>query len=100
MSNNLTAQWNNEIHKHTTGLKVLVLVGSAAIPPVTLLLTYDIILFSQTRFERIERDTRMEGLYCPLEYIRLKRCIIDEGHRRTWVPRAIETLLLRFLLHS
>ncbi|KAI1819868.1 SNF2 family N-terminal domain-containing protein [Xylaria intraflava] len=102
---NLVKQWQNEIKKHTTGLHVLVLVNQDPIPPIGELLSYDIILFSDTRFSRIRKDRQNgEGplldVYCPLEYIQFKRCIIDEGHKlgnggRTWkndVMRAMEGL--------
>ncbi|KAI1276165.1 SNF2 family N-terminal domain-containing protein [Xylaria sp. FL0933] len=102
---NLVKQWQNEIKKHTTGLKVLVLVNQDAIPSVTELLFYDVILFSETRFERIQKERSIgEGpsldIYCPLEYIHFKRCIIDEGHKlgngsRAWkndVMRVIDRL--------
>ncbi|KAI5926334.1 SNF2 family N-terminal domain-containing protein [Camillea tinctor] len=84
--NNLVKQWQDEIKKHTTGLNVLVLVDKNPIPPVTELLVYDIILFSEGRFEWIQKE-RSHGreiainTYCPLDYIQFKRCIVDEGHR-------------------
>ncbi|RYC56049.1 hypothetical protein CHU98_g10162 [Xylaria longipes] len=102
---NLVKQWQNEIKKHTTGLNVLVLVNKDTIPSITKLLFYDVILFSESRFERIQKErSNGEGpcqdVYCPLEYIRFKRCIIDEGHKlgngsRSWkndVMRVIERL--------
>ncbi|TRX98255.1 hypothetical protein FHL15_000900 [Xylaria flabelliformis] len=102
---NLVKQWQNEIKKHTTGLNVLVLVNQDTIPSVTELLFYDVILFSESRFERIQKErSNGEGcsrdIYCPLEYVRFKRCIIDEGHKlgngsRSWkndVMRVIERL--------
>ncbi|KAI0871269.1 SNF2 family N-terminal domain-containing protein [Hypoxylon argillaceum] len=102
---NLVKQWQNEIKKHTTGLKVLVLINKDIIPPVTELLCYDVVLFSETRFEHIQKE-RFNGegpvidIYCPLEYIHFKRCIIDEGHKlgngsRAWkndVMRVIDRL--------
>ncbi|KAL7628373.1 hypothetical protein AAE478_002575 [Parahypoxylon ruwenzoriense] len=99
---NLIKQWQNEITKHTTGLNVLVLVDKQPIPPVTALLNYDLILFSESRFERIERE-RSNGerptldVYCPLEYIRFKRCIIDEGHKLGNKGRAWKSDIMRVL---
>ncbi|KAI1858979.1 uncharacterized protein JN550_012241 [Neoarthrinium moseri] len=84
---NLVTQWQQEIRKHTSGLRVLTLAESkAAIPPLSVLLGYDIIIFSQHRFEKIERDRigtdgRPLDPPCPLEHMRFKRCIIDEGHK-------------------
>ncbi|KAF2970179.1 hypothetical protein GQX73_g3386 [Xylaria multiplex] len=102
---NLIKQWQDEINKHTTGLNVLVLVNNDPIPSTTELLFYDVILFSESRLERIQKE-RWNGdgpaldIYCPLEYIHFKRCIIDEGHKlgngsRAWksdVMRVIERL--------
>ncbi|KAI0459590.1 SNF2 family N-terminal domain-containing protein [Xylaria acuta] len=102
---NLVKQWQNEIKKHTTGLSVLVLVNKDTIPSITELLFYDVILFSESRFERIQKERsngegHSQDIYCPLEYMRFKRCIIDEGHKlgngsRSWkndVMRVIERL--------
>ncbi|KAI1259815.1 hypothetical protein F5Y18DRAFT_420540 [Xylariaceae sp. FL1019] len=83
---NLVKQWQNEIKKHTIGLDVLVIVARDPIPPVSELLKYDIILFSDSRLERIQKE-RSNGestpldTYCSLEHVQFKRCIIDEGHK-------------------
>ncbi|KAI0969947.1 SNF2 family N-terminal domain-containing protein [Xylaria arbuscula] len=102
---NLVKQWQSEIRKHTTSLNVLVLVNKDPIPSVTELLFYDVVLFSETRFERIQKERSSgegppQDIYCPLDHIRFKRCIIDEGHKlgngsRAWkndVMRVIERL--------
>lgn len=76
--NNLVRQWSQEIRKHTAGLKVLTLESKKGeIPSQEELLTYDIILFAQTRLEALQ------GLVSstPLANIHFKRCIVDEGHR-------------------
>lgn len=85
--NNLVTQWRQEISKHTSGLKCLVMTNSQhEIPPVSILLSYDVVLFSQARFEKIERtrndaEGRPATTHCPLEHMLFKRCIIDEGHK-------------------
>ncbi|GAP84946.2 putative snf2 family helicase protein [Rosellinia necatrix] len=102
---NLVKQWQNEIKKHTEGLNVLVLVNHDRIPSTPELLSYDVILFSETRFDRIQKERHIgEGALldtdCPLERIHFKRCIIDEGHKlgngsRSWksdVMRVIDRL--------
>lgn len=83
---NLVTQWREEIKKHTTGLEVLILVNHDPMPCVAELLAYDIVLFSQTRLDWIWTERRNgEGpqldTYCPLEHIRWKRSIVDEGHK-------------------
>ncbi|KAI1760503.1 SNF2 family N-terminal domain-containing protein [Hypoxylon sp. FL1150] len=71
--NNLVRQWEDEMKKHTTGLKLLVMVENQQLPPIKELLDYDIILFSETR---LGSDT--DSI---LDKIRFKRCIVDEGHK-------------------
>ncbi|KAI1504635.1 SNF2 family N-terminal domain-containing protein [Biscogniauxia marginata] len=101
--NNLVKQWQNEIKKHTTGLTVLVLVEKNPIPPVTELLTYDVILFSEGRFEWIQKELFLPNremaidIYCPLHYIHFKRCIIDEGHKLGNGSRAWKNDVMRVL---
>lgn len=76
--NNLVRQWSQEIRKHTTGLKVLTLESKKGeIPSQEELLTYDIILFAQTRLEALQGAVSSS----PLANIHFKRCIVDEGHR-------------------
>lgn len=54
---NLVRQWQREIEKHTTGLKVLVMSQSKdELPPALDLRDYDIVLFSRLRFEQESRD--------------------------------------------
>ncbi|KAK8098272.1 uncharacterized protein PG998_013758 [Apiospora kogelbergensis] len=81
--NNLVRQWQKEIKKHTEGLSTCVLEDlKAEIPVTSILKTYDIILFSKSRFEKIVRDRDNDQGYeiSILQGLRFKRCIIDEGH--------------------
>lgn len=77
---NLMAQWNVEISKHTVGLKVLVLAGSKPLPTVEAILKLDIVLFSHTRFEGLVKQEEDIG-QSSLASVQFKRCIVDEGHR-------------------
>ncbi|OTB02494.1 hypothetical protein M426DRAFT_195553 [Hypoxylon sp. CI-4A] len=99
--NNLVTQWQNEITKHTSRLKILVLTEKQPIPPITVLLSYDLLLFSESRFEWIEKEHSSAGfdsrIYCPLEHIRFQRCIIDEGHKLGNRSRSWKSDLLRVL---
>ncbi|KAJ2902562.1 hypothetical protein MKZ38_000392 [Zalerion maritima] len=83
---NLLQQWKDEIRKHTSGLKVLVLEKTAdKVPSSRSLTAYDLILFSQTRFEHLEnqgwRCETTRKLLTPLSHVHFKRIIVDEGHR-------------------
>ncbi|KAK7943708.1 uncharacterized protein PG986_012821 [Apiospora aurea] len=81
--NNLVRQWQKEIKKHTAGLSTLVLEDlKSEIPVASILKTYDIILLSKSRVEKIERDRDTDQGYeiSILQGLRFKRCIIDEGH--------------------
>lgn len=78
--NNLLAQWKQEIRKHTEGLEVLVVTKDDRVPPRQALLKYDLILFSQTRFEKlVKQDGGIDQ--SPLSQVHFKRCIVDEGHK-------------------
>jgi hypothetical protein len=97
---NLVRQWEREIEKHTTGLKVLVMKNNqSALPPAAELAEYDIILFSRQRFEKESRDGTDGGnqhfgiadkagdgseankvYHSPLRDLHFKRLITDEGH--------------------
>ncbi|OAA73828.1 SNF2 family helicase [Cordyceps fumosorosea ARSEF 2679] len=76
--NNLVSQWKQEIRKHTEDLEVLVLTKNDAIPDAETLLGYDVLLFSQSRFENLSKHQPI--LQTPLAAIHFKRCIVDEGH--------------------
>ena len=81
---NLLQQWQQEIRKHTSGLKVLVIDLEDIIPEPTQLIDYDVLLFSQSRFERIESGGYLDAsgkLVTALSNVHFKRIIIDEGHR-------------------
>lgn len=73
---NLVKQWQTEINKHTTDLKVLTLVDKEEVPPIKELLDYDIILFSEIRL-----GSNAQQSDSVLEHIQFKRCIVDEGHK-------------------
>jgi hypothetical protein len=97
---NLVRQWEREIEKHTTGLKVLVMRSNQSkLPPAAELTEYDIILFSRQRFERESKDGsdsdgrrpssggktprgfQFDNVYhSPLRDLHFKRLITDEGH--------------------
>ncbi len=95
---NLVRQWEREIEKHTTGLKILVMRSNQSkLPPAAELSDYDIILFSRQRFDRESKDGSDEDgrrpslggmqlfqadtvYHSPLRDLHFKRLITDEGH--------------------
>lgn len=82
---NLVRQWEQEIDKHTAGLRVLVVAGKRPVPTAAEILEADILLFSIARFERLERDRQVTRhgvvFLSPLASVHFKRVIVDEGHR-------------------
>jgi len=78
--NNLVQQWQEEIKKHTDGLEVLTISRKGRdIPEATELLKYDVIIFAQTTFEALHKNSGIQ--HTPLAALHFKRCIVDEGHR-------------------
>lgn len=84
---NLVAQWRQEINKHTDELNVLVITKKDGVPSHKMLLDYDIILFSQSRFEAYVQSEHVSDhgghflATSTLGRLHFKRCIIDEGHK-------------------
>ncbi|CAM1506807.1 Fc.00g064480.m01.CDS01 [Cosmosporella sp. VM-42] len=78
--NNLMTQWRHEIRKHTQGLNVLFVGKGVGIPEAETLVTFDLIVFAQTRFEMLVRQNGGMN-YSPLVQVHFKRCIVDEGHK-------------------
>ncbi|KAJ4259211.1 hypothetical protein NW757_002541 [Fusarium falciforme] len=94
---NLVEQWEQEIRKHTEGLKVLVITKGIQLPPTKELLKYDLILLSQTRLETLARQGGGKLSESPLSNIHFKRCIFDEGHKlavylkaRPWANKLVD----------
>lgn len=77
---NLLAQWKQEIKKHTEGLKAIVLRRGDKLPSHDELLTCDMVLFSQSRFESVVKQDGGVSRSV-LSSLHFKRCIVDEGHR-------------------
>ncbi|KAK3311118.1 P-loop containing nucleoside triphosphate hydrolase protein [Chaetomium strumarium] len=88
---NLVQQWKQEISKHTTGLRVFIIVDKKQeLLPAQELTEYDILLFTSTRFERLIEyfAPNPNGVHvlpdsplARLAMIHFKRCIVDEGHK-------------------
>lgn len=76
--NNLLSQWATEIRQHTQGLRVLHMSREDSIPPAVEIVKYDIVLFSQSRFEM---EVRLHIDTSPLCRVHFRRCIVDEGHK-------------------
>ncbi|KAK7731028.1 hypothetical protein SLS53_008899 [Cytospora paraplurivora] len=101
---NLLKQWEQEISKHTKGLRTLVLNKDRPMPPPTEMLLYDIILCSVVFLGGLwatQRWPEAGGSYIvpsPLGQIHFKRCIVDEGHKLGNVKHSsARTLILRLL---
>lgn len=78
--NNLLYQWRDEIKLHTRGLRVLTLGMQDDLPPAQEVMKYELLLFSQNRFEsevRLDNDLSAS----PLSEVHFRRCIVDEGHK-------------------
>ena len=80
---NLVGQWQAELNKHVGqgALKVLVMKQTNhALPDPEELATYDVVLFSRTRFEKEAREISDVDYSSPLKKLHWLRIIVDEGH--------------------
>ncbi|KAH7634143.1 hypothetical protein SMAC4_00304 [Sordaria macrospora] len=83
---NLVTHWEQEIEKHTSGLRVLLQTKTLCLPSADYLKDYDIVLFSRPVFDSIyytKKGTHQSirsSQSDPLTAVHFKRCIIDEGH--------------------
>lgn len=86
---NLVKQWRSELAKHVVEgfLKVLYMDGAKTkLPSQRELGTYDVVLFSRSRFDteagakRCRRGARDEQYISPLRGVYWLRIIVDEGH--------------------
>ncbi|TPX15638.1 uncharacterized protein E0L32_004336 [Thyridium curvatum] len=103
---NLVKQWEQEIRKHTEGLKYVTVSGKKDVPTLRELLRCDLVLFSIPRFEKLieDRATDRTGaweLISPLSSIHFKRVIVDEGHKlgNSRISRKSNLLLVLECLH-
>lgn len=76
--NNLLQQWRDEITKHTSGLRSMIIGRENELPDALEFMKCDIVLFSQTRFEM---EVRLGMASSPLSCVHFRRCIVDEGHK-------------------
>lgn len=82
---NLVTHWEQEIKKHTSGLRVLFQTKTLCLPPAEDLKEYDIVLFSRRVFDSIysqqtQNRSDMTRQHKALASVHFKRCIMDEGH--------------------
>ncbi|KAK4189047.1 DNA repair protein rad8 [Podospora australis] len=78
---NLVQQWQQEIAKHTSGLRMYVIDKKKELPSPQDLVELDILLFSSTRFERLFLEGQALDPTGILSRVHFKRCIVDEGHK-------------------
>ncbi|KAJ4419603.1 hypothetical protein N0V85_000929 [Neurospora sp. IMI 360204] len=82
---NLVTHWEQEIEKHTSGLRVLLQTKNLCLPAAEDLREYDIVLFSRSVFDSIhcnqaKNKSSRNRQSNPLASVHFKRCIVDEGH--------------------
>ena len=83
---NLVQQWEQEIKKHTSNLKYIVIVRGSKTPAMEQLIEHDIVLFSSTRFDLLFGSAKEDkkiifAAKCRITEVHFKRCIVDEGHK-------------------
>lgn len=77
---NLLKQWEQEISKHTSGLRTLSVQNNKDMPPAKELVYYDIILCTVNYLEGFVRGTNVVSLGL-IHFMHFKRCIVDEGNK-------------------
>ncbi|KAK0628395.1 P-loop containing nucleoside triphosphate hydrolase protein [Bombardia bombarda] len=78
---NLLQQWKDEVAKHTTGLKLLVIEAKDDIPSTEQLRDCDIALLASNRTEWLSAEVDNGRCVSPFVQVHFKRCIVDEGHK-------------------
>ncbi|KAH7375950.1 SNF2 family N-terminal domain-containing protein [Plectosphaerella cucumerina] len=79
---NLLQQWQEEVSKHTVGLKVFLVEKEAGVPKPAVLAEYDIVICTHNLLEWMVRNDPAGPLEDNhLSGIHFKRIIVDEGHR-------------------